>query len=162
MVARFLESKLLDSKIVMSQVQDLQVVMHDIHSEGMNQSETFQVAAMIEKLPPSWVDFKNYLKHKRKDMTVEDLIVRLRIEEDNKLALKNTYSNGSSKANVVETGQSSKNKSGKADGKSKSKGKFDNPKLLSANSQSKRPHVKHTWLMMMIWNLWLWFPILIP
>ncbi|GKA67032.1 RNA-directed DNA polymerase, eukaryota [Tanacetum coccineum] len=37
-------------------------------------SETFQVAAIIEKLPPSWVEFKNYLKHKRKEMSVEDLV----------------------------------------------------------------------------------------
>ncbi|PHT66435.1 hypothetical protein T459_30860 [Capsicum annuum] len=27
-----------------------------------------------KKLPPMWKDFKNYLKHKRKEMTVEDLI----------------------------------------------------------------------------------------
>ncbi|GJX85546.1 hypothetical protein Tco_0336320 [Tanacetum coccineum] len=67
-------------------VQDLQVLLHDIHAEGMTLSETFQVAAIIEKLPPSWVEFKNYLKHKRKEMSVEDLVVRLRIEEDNKLA----------------------------------------------------------------------------
>ncbi|KAK5802498.1 hypothetical protein PVK06_030095 [Gossypium arboreum] len=39
---------------------------------------------IIEKLPPTWNDFKNYLKHKRKEMSVEDLIVRLQIEEDNK------------------------------------------------------------------------------
>ena len=45
-------------------------------------SESFQVAAIIEKLPPSWKYFKNYLKHKRKEMRLEDLIVRLRIEED--------------------------------------------------------------------------------
>ncbi|GJS13655.1 pol polyprotein [Tanacetum coccineum] len=37
-------------------VQDLQVLLHDIHAEGMTLSETFQVAAIIEKLPPSWVD----------------------------------------------------------------------------------------------------------
>nr|GEY23657.1 hypothetical protein [Tanacetum cinerariifolium] len=51
---------------------------------GMTLSETFQAVAIIEKLPPSWVDFKNYLKHKRKEMSVEDLAVRLRIEEGNR------------------------------------------------------------------------------
>ncbi|XP_022847663.1 uncharacterized protein LOC111370208 [Olea europaea var. sylvestris] len=34
------------------------------------------VAAIIEKLPPMWKDFKNYLKHKRKEMGLEDLIKR--------------------------------------------------------------------------------------
>ncbi|KAD5961624.1 hypothetical protein E3N88_13097 [Mikania micrantha] len=90
MVARFLDYKMVDTKTVLNQVQELQIILSDIHSEGMTLSETFQVAAMIEKLPPSWVDFKNYLKHKRKEMTVEDLVVRLRIEEDNRLALKIT------------------------------------------------------------------------
>ncbi|GJX45722.1 retrovirus-related pol polyprotein from transposon TNT 1-94 [Tanacetum coccineum] len=46
-----------------------QVLLHDIHAEGMTVSEAFQVAAIIEKLPPSWVDFKNYLKHKRKEIS---------------------------------------------------------------------------------------------
>ena len=47
---------------------------------GLIVNDAFQVAAIIEKLPPMWKDFKNYLKHKRKEMTVEDLIVRLRIK----------------------------------------------------------------------------------
>ncbi|GJS73334.1 pol polyprotein [Tanacetum coccineum] len=55
MVARFLDYKMDDSKTVITQVQDLQVLLHDIHAEGMTLSETFQVAAIIEKLPPSWV-----------------------------------------------------------------------------------------------------------
>ncbi|XP_076951202.1 uncharacterized protein LOC143624426 [Bidens hawaiensis] len=78
-VARFLDYKMVDSKTVINQVQELQVILHDIHAEGMTLSETFQVAAVIEKLPPSWIEFKNYLKHKRKEMSMEDLIARLRI-----------------------------------------------------------------------------------
>ncbi|CAM8963098.1 unnamed protein product [Rhodiola kirilowii] len=72
-----------DSKTVSSQVQDLQLIIHEIHTKGMKISESFQVAAVIEKLPPGWKDFKNYLKHKRKEMSMEDLVVRLKIEEDN-------------------------------------------------------------------------------
>ena len=93
-----------DSKIVINQVQELQVILHKIHAEGMTLSETFQVAAIIEKLPPVWNDFKNYLKHKRKEMKIEDLIVRLQIEEDNKGADRK-LGNFGAKANVVEYGQ---------------------------------------------------------
>ena len=42
--------------------------------------ETFQVATIVEKLPPAWRDFKNYLYYKRKELKLEDLIVRLKIE----------------------------------------------------------------------------------
>ncbi|GJR38490.1 pol polyprotein [Tanacetum coccineum] len=36
---------------------------HDIHAEGMTLSETFQVAAIIEKLPPSWLIWLSMLGH---------------------------------------------------------------------------------------------------
>ena len=51
-------------------------------------NEAFQVAAMIEKLNSSWNDFKNYLKHKRTELKLEDLVIRLKIEEDNRNAEK--------------------------------------------------------------------------
>ncbi|GKA23909.1 hypothetical protein Tco_0709942, partial [Tanacetum coccineum] len=121
MVACFLDYKMVDSKNVITQVQDLQVLLHDIHAEVMTVSEAFQVAAIIEKLPPSWVDFKNYLKHKRKEMSVEDLIVHLRIEKDNKMAQKNTYAPDSAKANMVEYAGSSSKSNSKAKGKGKKK-----------------------------------------
>ena len=63
-VGHFLDYKMVDSKTVVSQVQELQVILHEIHAEEMMLSKTFQVAAIIEKLPPTWNDFKNFLKHK--------------------------------------------------------------------------------------------------
>nr|CAN82978.1 hypothetical protein VITISV_023328 [Vitis vinifera] len=99
-VGKFLDFKMIDSKTVRSQVQELQVILHEIHSEGMSLNDSFQVAAVIEKLPPLWKDFKNYLKHKRKEMNLEELIVRLRIEEDNRKFEKKGNNSMEAKANM--------------------------------------------------------------
>jgi hypothetical protein len=44
----------------------------------------------------------NYLKHKHKEMRINDLILRLRIEDDNKLSKKRNNSFGAPKANIIE------------------------------------------------------------
>ena len=46
-------------------------------------SETSHVATIMKKLTPGSRDFKNYLKHNHNELKLEDLIVRLGIEEDN-------------------------------------------------------------------------------
>lgn len=45
-----MDYKMIDFKIV---------ILHEIHSKSMVSSETFQVAAIINKLSPDWKDFKN-------------------------------------------------------------------------------------------------------
>ena len=77
--------------------------------------EPFQVATVIEKLLPAWKDFKSYLKHKRKAMNLEELVVRLRIEEDNRRAEKSGASSSTpmAKKNIVEHSQGSKAKKNK-------------------------------------------------
>ena len=103
---------------MVSQVQEFQVILHDIHDEGMMLSKIFQVSAIIEKLPPTLKYFKNYLKHKRKEMSIEDLIIRLCIEEDNMgFEKKGAHNLGKAKANFVEHGQSSKFKKANNKGK---------------------------------------------
>uniref|UniRef100_A0A1S4BS89 Retrovirus-related Pol polyprotein from transposon TNT 1-94-like beta-barrel domain-containing protein n=1 Tax=Nicotiana tabacum TaxID=4097 RepID=A0A1S4BS89_TOBAC len=102
--AKFLDYKMVDSKPVITQVQELQVIIHDLLTEGLVINEALQVAAMIEKLPLLWRDFKNYSKHMRKEIKLEDLIVRLRIKEENKAAEKKTCGNSTIMgANIVET-----------------------------------------------------------
>ena len=89
-VDRFLDYKMVDCKTIISQVQDLQVILHEIHTEGIVLSESFHVTAIVEKLLPHWKDFKNYLKHKYKEMKLEHLFVKLRIKEDNRIFKKKT------------------------------------------------------------------------
>lgn len=72
------------------------------------------------------VDPQNYLKHKRKEMNGEDLVVRLRTGEDIKIAQNKSYVPTSTKANVVETRQSSKGNKKKVKIEKKGKGKSSN------------------------------------
>ncbi|KAF3669803.1 putative phosphoserine aminotransferase, chloroplastic-like [Capsicum annuum] len=78
-------------------------------------NDDFQVPVIVEKLPPLWKDFKNYLKHKRKEMAVEELFVRLRIEEDNKASERRSKRNSTiNGAHIVEDDQNNFKKRKKA------------------------------------------------
>ncbi|GKD10263.1 hypothetical protein Tco_1189948 [Tanacetum coccineum] len=47
----------------------------------MNMDEAIQVSCIIDKLPPSWKDFKHTLKHKKDELTLVELGSHLHIEE---------------------------------------------------------------------------------
>ncbi|XP_021732277.1 uncharacterized protein LOC110699091 [Chenopodium quinoa] len=83
-VSRYLKFQMTDDKSVEVQSHDLQKIAHEIISEGMALDEQFQIAVIIDKLPPSWKDFKNNLRHKTKEFSLESLITRLRIEEESR------------------------------------------------------------------------------
>ncbi|KFK21881.1 hypothetical protein AALP_AAs53550U000100 [Arabis alpina] len=86
-VAKFEHYKMVDSRPLMEQVNEVQNLLHEIHAEGMRICQTYQVACVIEKLPPGLTDFKNYLKLKKKWMSLEDLVMKLRIESQNRREL---------------------------------------------------------------------------
>ncbi|KAL5857034.1 hypothetical protein ACOSQ3_004492 [Xanthoceras sorbifolium] len=71
-----------DDKSVEAQSHELQKIAHEIISEGMSLDEQFQIVVLIDKLPPSWKDFKSVLRYKTKEFSLENLITRLRIEEE--------------------------------------------------------------------------------
>lgn len=62
--------------------------------------ETFQVGAIIAKLPPSWKEYRKKLLHSYEDLSLEKLQKHLRIEEETKNRGK-TESAGFAKANTV-------------------------------------------------------------
>ncbi|GKE57942.1 hypothetical protein Tco_1497127, partial [Tanacetum coccineum] len=69
--------------------------------------EAISVVVIIDKLPPSWKEFKHSLKHKKEELNLVQLGSHLRIEEglrnqelDNNPKGKNQI--GSSSVNMVE------------------------------------------------------------
>ena len=71
--------------------------------EVINLPEPFVFIYLIESLPNSRKDYKNSIKHKRKQMSLKDVIIHIRIEEQNKTRDKAKRAKElSSKANVVE------------------------------------------------------------
>ncbi|XP_014627044.2 CBL-interacting serine/threonine-protein kinase 8-like [Glycine max] len=57
-VSRYLKYQMTNDKSIESQSHEIQKIVHDSILEGMVLDEQFQVAVIIDKLPPSWKDFK--------------------------------------------------------------------------------------------------------
>ena len=77
---KFLNFVMVDSRPIMEQVHELQLIFQEIADEDMKLCETFTVNCFIEKLPPSQEDFKNYLVYKQNTLTLAHLITRLQSE----------------------------------------------------------------------------------
>ncbi|GJW23717.1 zinc finger, CCHC-type containing protein [Tanacetum coccineum] len=94
----------------------------------MNMDESTQVSCIIDKLPPSWKDFKHALKHVKEELTLVELGSHLRIEEslgahDNDKPKGNNVV-GPSVVNMVEHNNSSRYNDNKSNG-SGTKGSMD-------------------------------------
>ncbi|XP_050378406.1 uncharacterized protein LOC126795654 [Argentina anserina] len=73
-----------ENKYKTEQVEELQVIVHELDVEGMGLNPNFLVGSIIQKLPPTWKDFKIYLKHLTEDMNFEQLVLKLQVGEDNR------------------------------------------------------------------------------
>ena len=103
---KWLQFKIVDDKPVMEQFHEYENLVADILAENMKMCEVLQANVLIEKLPDSWSNYRNHLKHKKKDMTLEELIGHMKIEEANRLKDKDyspKINELSVKANIVES-----------------------------------------------------------
>ncbi|KAL0405663.1 UNVERIFIED_CONTAM: hypothetical protein Slati_3880200 [Sesamum latifolium] len=111
-VGKWLQFHMTDDKPIMDQVHEYENLVADVLSEGMKMCDTLQANILLEKFPPSWSEYRNHLKHKKKDLNLQELISHMRTEEANRLKDKE-LSNPSSnlfKANLVESSTSNKDR----------------------------------------------------
>ncbi|GJS68381.1 zinc finger, CCHC-type containing protein [Tanacetum coccineum] len=80
---KFLVSNFTNYKIaaVLEQYNELLSILGRFTQHKMNMDEAIQVSCIIDKLPPSWKDFKHTLKHKKEELNLVKLGSHLRIEE---------------------------------------------------------------------------------
>ena len=73
---------------VSSQIHDYHMLVNDLVIKDIKLLEPFVVGYLIKTLLDSWKDYKNSMKHKRKQMSLGDVIIHIKIEEQIKLGTK--------------------------------------------------------------------------
>ncbi|GKB60726.1 zinc finger, CCHC-type containing protein [Tanacetum coccineum] len=73
--------QMVDSRPVMEQYNELLRILGQYTQHGLKIDESISVSSIIDKLPPSWKDFKHTLKHGKDDLSLVQLGSHLRIEE---------------------------------------------------------------------------------
>ncbi|KAK9723595.1 hypothetical protein RND81_05G010600 [Saponaria officinalis] len=88
----------------MDQIHDYENLVSEILDEGMVLCEFMQANSLIEKLPsPSWDEYKKHLRHKKKDMKLQELIGHIKIEDATRSQDRaKTNASNTVKANLVE------------------------------------------------------------
>lgn len=110
-VGNWLRFQMLDDKSIMEQVHQYENLVGDILNEGMKMCEILQANVLLEKFPPSWSDYRNQLKHKKRDLSLQELINHMKTEEANRLKDKHVlHSVNSVNANVVEFADQNRSK----------------------------------------------------
>ncbi|CAM8982101.1 unnamed protein product [Rhodiola kirilowii] len=72
---------MVDSRPVPEKFNKLARIMGQFAQYNMKMDDSIAVSSIIDKFPPLWKDFKHKLKHKKEDMSLEELGGELQVEE---------------------------------------------------------------------------------
>ncbi|GJY03037.1 zinc knuckle CX2CX4HX4C containing protein [Tanacetum coccineum] len=81
LVSNFNNYKMIDFRPVMEQFNELFRILGQYTQHGLKMDESISVSSVIDKLRPSWKDFKHTLKHGKDNLSLVQLDSHLRIEE---------------------------------------------------------------------------------
>ena len=84
-IQKYFDYKMLDNISVLDQVHELQILVNKFCDLSINIPESFEVGAIIAKLPPSWNNFRKKLLHMLEDLTLEQFGQHLWIEEESRV-----------------------------------------------------------------------------
>lgn len=108
-VSRSNNLKMVDDKSIFEQLNDMECILNNFKQQNLNMDDVIIVSSIIHKLSPSWKVFKKSLKHKKNDISLQELGNHLQIEEEyHKQDDSKEYNAHMTNINVVEEGQSNK------------------------------------------------------
>jgi hypothetical protein len=85
LILKYFEFKVVDNLSVLDQMHELQILVNRLRDLSIKIHESFQVGAIIAKLPPSWNNYRKKLLHMTKDLTLEQIGKHLRIEVESRI-----------------------------------------------------------------------------
>ncbi|XP_054813466.1 uncharacterized protein LOC129314121 [Prosopis cineraria] len=103
-VGNYYKWEMTENKDVKEQINEYHKLLEELHAENINLLDEFVAGILIEKLPESWFDYKQQLKHKQKQLSLTDSITHIIIEDTNCKAIRVArIREMTSKANLVES-----------------------------------------------------------
>ncbi|OMO68765.1 hypothetical protein COLO4_29421 [Corchorus olitorius] len=102
-IGNFYRWEMIDGKDIKGQINEYHKLVDDLKAENIELPEEFVAGILIEKLPESWNDYKQQLKHKQKQLSLADLIVHIIIEATTRKEIQaNKGKEIATKANLVQ------------------------------------------------------------
>src|SRR6185312_6553916 len=107
----FHDFRMVNNHSIEKQAHEVQVLVKDLELLKCPLPDKFVAGCIIAKLPSSWRNFATALKHKRHEISVENLIASLDVEEKaRKKNVPEKGDQGQSSANLVQKFPHGKNK----------------------------------------------------
>jgi hypothetical protein len=78
---QFHDYRMVDDRSVVEQTHEIQILAKEFKIFGCVLSDKFVAGCIITELPQAWIDFATFLKHKRQEFSITDLIGSLDVEE---------------------------------------------------------------------------------
>jgi len=72
---------MIEDKDIKIQINEYHKLLEDIKAENILLPDEFVSELLIEKLPSSWTNYKQQLKHRHKQMTLQELITHIMVED---------------------------------------------------------------------------------
>ena len=103
-VGNYYKWEMIGNKDIKLQINEYHKLLEELRVEKIELPEQFVVGLLIEKLPDSWNDYKQQLKHKHKQLSMVNLITQIIIEYTSRKEQKATKAKQmATKANLVQT-----------------------------------------------------------
>ncbi|KAF7802715.1 Retrovirus-related Pol polyprotein from transposon TNT 1-94 [Senna tora] len=129
-VGNYYRWEMTDDKDIKSQINEYQRLLEELKAEKINLPDEFVAGILIEKLPDSWSDYKQQLKHKQKQLSLTDLITHIIIEDTNRKTIRIAKGKElTAKANLVDSRNKRYDSSNKNNKKTDYKPSSSNPKF---------------------------------
>ena len=88
---KFYEFTMTDGKSIVDQVQDLLLLVTKLREVKIIVPDALQVGAIMSKLPPGWNNYRKKLLHMAEDISLQDLLKGIQIEEEIRENEKNIF-----------------------------------------------------------------------